>query len=164
MDPLSVTTTIGAVAQTADYALNAATTLYKLIKGTRNVNNTVRLLAGEVESLGNAYKAVYEKLQAVARDYDSKTEALEPDAQESLRSLWTIIEAQIKCCDETIDTLQICIQIVKNGSSNAFKQGLRQFKLNLKSAEIETIRSRVQTHTIALQLFLQTLNMLVYVL
>ena len=151
MDPLSLASL---VLQTAQLALQAGIALRQFARNAQNVNANVNELAFEITALENACKIVHEQLSGLAKRYDC-----DDTGQQDQVSLWTSVKEQLESCNTTLHTLEFALMGVNKDTSNLVMQGLRQFKLNLKQPEIIAMKSRIQSHTSALQLCLLVMDM-----
>ena len=150
MDPVSLTS-LGL--QTLQLAIQSGLALHQFVRETRNVNATVRELAFEIKSLGNACRVVHEQLQILAGQYE-----LQENGENEQAPISASIQKELESCQKTLNTLRSSLVDVRGKTSNFVKQGWRQFKLNMKQDEIVAIKSRVQSHTSALQVCLLVMD------
>lgn len=152
MDPVSPFTILGAVTSAGAAALNASTKLYIFIKATKAVDKSVEALYREVKGLENILDTAQSTLTNIVKDH-AKDPAL------SAHGVMTAIENGVQDCRVTVEALNSLVQDVgtNNQTTNPFKKMFKQLKLNLSTDQIEAVRGRIHTHSICLQLALQTL-------
>ena len=153
MDPVSIVTAVGAVGKTA---LDIAQTLYELTKQTKNIDQIVSDLATEVETLGETCESVHLQLSDIVRQYDLLLESAGQNAR-----LWISTKTNLDKCQRTIDRLQVAIEPVRKQGSNILTQAVRAAKFSLDKPEIFDLKSRVRSHTTALHINLQVINITV---
>lgn len=138
--------------KTLQLALQSGLTLYQFVQETRNVNATVRELAIEVKSLGNACRVVHEQLRMLAGEYELS------HGNDKQSPVSTSIQKELESCQKTLRTLRGSLVDVRGNATNFAKQGWRQLKLNMKQDEIFAMKSRIQSHTSALQVCLLVMD------
>ena len=152
MDPVSPFVILGAVTSAGGAAFNVSTKLYSFIKATKAVDKSVEALYREVKGLETTLYTAQRTLTKTVRDH-AKDPALSADG------IMASIENGAQDCRVTVEALNSLVQDVgtNNRTTNPFKKMLKQLKLNLSTDQIEAVRGRVHTHSICLQLSLQTL-------
>jgi len=154
MDPVSILSTIGAVGSVANGACALAFQLYTFVEETKNVNQAVTDLVEEVNSLNSILEAVKLGLES-----DLVKLAEKRANSDDSRLLWESIQGSLNDCQATIDKLEKAIVDVLPEGKNFAKQAVRRIKLNLKDSEIAAFRTQIKTHTNALQMALQMVNL-----
>lgn len=162
MEPITVVTTIGAVAQTGRYAWAAASSLVELINESRHVDRTIRELATEAENLATTCYIVRAQLKDVTSllSNDPNWERIFRDAQTS--RLWFCINAQIRECHTAVEALSEYITTLKgDGQSQGgfFRRASKQLKLNRKQPNIDAMKSRISMSVSGLYLSMQAITM-----
>lgn len=150
MDPLSI---IGIVGTAGKNAFEVSHALYKLAHDTKNTDQAVADLASEVETLGEACNSVQLQLQGIVSEYGAANRG-----GQQLARLWRSTETKLEECQITIRKLETAIESVRTSKPNVFAQVWQQTKLNLSKDDISDIRSRIRSHTTALQVSLQVIN------
>lgn len=151
MDPASIA---GLILQVSQLALQSSTALYQFVRDAQNVNANIEDLISELCSLGDICKIVHGQLRTIARRYRCREEEDKEDI-----SLWMSIQNTLNGCNVTRQILEDALGRLRYGGSNIVTQGLRQFRLNLKQHEINTMKARIQSHTSALQVCLLVMDM-----
>jgi len=147
MDPLSIATAVGG---TSKAALALSTTLYAFVEATKNIDQSVKSLYDEVNSLTRT-------LDAIGGSIASPSLAVGDEASQN-PELWQSVEGSLADCRNTIEKLNASLSGIKNSGSNVASQMLRTFKLNFKEDELRKLKAEIQTHNTALQLALQMIN------
>lgn len=150
MDPISIIAVVGTVGKTA---VEVGQSLYKLARDTKQTDQTVADLAAEVETLGETCNSVQLQLQSVVADYGATQRG-----GEQLARFWSSTQVKLEECRITVRRLEIAIQGVRTSKANVIAQIWQQARLNLSQDEIVEIRSRIRSHTTALQISLQVIN------
>ena len=154
MDPISIFSTIGTVGTVANSVCTLVINLCIFIEGTKNINQAVSALVDEVNGLNAALEAVKLGLQSdVVKLAETRANS------DASRLLWASIQGSLNDCQATIDKLEKAVVDVRPEGKNFAQQAFRQIKLNLMDSEITTFRSQIKTHTNALQMALQMINL-----
>lgn len=158
MDPVSPFAILSAVTSVGGAVLNLSTKLYSFIKATKVVDKSVEELYREVQGLENVLNTARNTLAETVRDHAQ-------DPTLPVNGVWTSFKNGVDDCRVTVEALESIIQDVgvDSGSSNTFKKAFKQVKLSLSTDQITTVRSRLHTHGICLQLVLQMLDVYFYV-
>ena len=158
MDPISPFAILNAVTSVGGAVFNLSTKLYSFIKATEVVDKSVEELHREVQGLENVLNTAKNTLAETVRDHAQ-------DPTLSVNGVWTSFKNGVDDCRVTVEALDSIIQDVGvgSGSGNPLKKAFKQVKLSLNTEQITTVRSRVHTHSICLQLVLQMLNVYVHV-
>lgn len=153
MDPVSI---VGSVGSVVGVVFNLSTKLYSFIQATKVVDKSIEALYDEVKALENILNTTQTTLTATVRDYAE-------DCSLSVHGLWTSIDNGVQDCRVTVEALNSLVQNIGQNTetSNPFRKMLKQVKLNLNTDEVSAVRSRVHTHSICLQLAMQTLSVYV---
>ena len=150
MDPLSIATAVLAASQAVSSVSQA---LYTFITSVKSVDDSIRNLHSEVQSLAAVLEAIEHALKqpivTEAREYTSLASGVWRsvnhainDSQHTVRALGTILEG-LGDADK---------------ASNSFRKVKKQIKLKFNARDISSIKDRIHTHTISLQLALQMLS------
>lgn len=160
MDPVSILSTIGTVGVVANGACALAFQLYTFVKDIKNVDQAVDDLASEVKNLDSVLKTVRKGLES---DFVKLAEEHANANLDDSQRLWESIEGSLKdcqaTCQATIDRLKKAIGNVRHEGKNFAEQAVRRIKLNLKDSEITALWTQIRTHTNALQMALQMVNL-----
>ena len=157
MDPMTAISTAGLALQFSGSFFKACQTLYTFFKDVQGVAETARELAGEIHALEQACRTVNSLVKSLAPEQFTQQEE-----NTEMRELFGVLEQQLQKCDRTIKQLQSaisCLNVNSEDKSNLFQDALRQIKLKLKASDIESVRTRIKTHTNSLQITLGSLNM-----
>ena len=150
MDPLSITASVLTVSQAVGSVSQA---LYTFITSTQSVDDTVKNLHHEVQSLAAVLEAIDQALkQPMVTDTREYT---------SLASgVWTSVNHAINDSQHTVNALEAVLQGLGDAdtASNSFRKVIKQIKLKFKSSDISSVKDRIHTHTISLQLALQMIS------
>lgn len=159
MDPVTALGAISSAAQVASGAKNLAVTLYSFIKNTQHVTKTVRDLADTVNAFGSTCDLVRSSLETLAEAHRSAGHISGLLQANEDRLVWHGVQTRLGQCQHIIDELSSAISGVQKEQSTYVKQAWQQFKLNLSKERIESIQSRLNSHTGALSLSLQAIKM-----
>lgn len=150
MDPLSIAASVLTVSQAVGSVSQA---LYTFITSAQSVDESVKILHNEVQSLAAVLEAIDQALK--------QPMVMETREYTSLASgVWTSVEHAIKDSHHTVNALGAILQGLGNAdkASNSFRKILKQIKLKFKASDISSVRDRIHTHTISLQLALQMVS------
>jgi len=151
MDPVSIATAV-ATATTALYTVTNM--LSSFVDDAKNVNNTLEVIRGDVESLVKILVTIKSVLTA-------------PTTQPALaavvgyNSLWDAIFASVKDCSDTAVSIKDILGKINTGTAlqTFVAKSIRQVRFLKKKQDIDKIQVRVNAHKTNLQLSLQTMNM-----
>ena len=153
MEPLSI---ISAVASISKTIYNASSTLYTFVNETRNVDQTVKDLATEVDALSRALTEVEAALKSPTVVAAEKRGSVDDNKQ-----LWQTVYGALEDCQITVVRIDSALDGIRKKRSNWATQAFRQVKLNLGKDEINSLRVQTHTHCSALKMALQMVNMFV---
>jgi hypothetical protein len=152
---LAVLGGVSAVLELSKVACSVAETLYTFCRNAKHVNDNVKELAAEVNSLGNTCAIVHNLLTSLEKEYGTN----EDGRDDQYRSLWECVGQQVQECKRTIDALAKSIEGIQQDGTGLWNQASRQIRLTLKKEGIANIRSRIKLHISCLQVTLQSVNM-----
>ena len=150
MDPVS----IAAAALAASEAVGSVSqALYTFITSARSVDDSVKNLHDEVQSLAAMLDAIdlalKQPIVAETREYTSLASGV-----------WTSVNHAINDSQHTVNALGAILQGLGDAekASNSCTKVIKQIKLKFKASDISSVRDRIHTHTISLQLALQMIS------
>ncbi|OQO13504.1 hypothetical protein B0A48_01733 [Cryoendolithus antarcticus] len=153
-DPLTAVGSAAAILQITGQAWQLGKALQKFYRETQHIDETVKLLGVEVESLGDSCDLVHEQLESIVNvEAASGASAYDRDGK-----LWRTVCAEADQCRNTLDGLRKIVDRVKGERSSFTAQAMRQVKLNKNKENIEGIRQRIGLHSQSLQTVLQVIN------
>ena len=157
MDPASPFAILSAVSSLAGVVLNLPTRLYSFIKATNLIDKSIEALYREVKALENILNTTEKSLTGAIRD-----EAEDPTLSDN--SVWTSLENVVEDCRVSVEAFKSLVQDVRtdNKTHNPLKKAFKQINLNLRTQAIVAVRSRIHTHSICLQLAVQSITVYVY--
>jgi hypothetical protein len=85
--------------------------------------------------------------------------AIRQSACKDHRDLWDQVGNSVNAAGETVERLRHEIKPLEKAGSNSLKQAWRQFRLRLKQQSIETLISKMRTHSVNLQLAVNMINL-----
>ena len=150
MDPLSITASVLTVSQAVGSVSQA---LYTFITSTQSVDDTVKNLHHEVQSLAAVLEAIDQALKQPmvtnTREYTSLASGV-----------WTSVNHAINDSQHTVNALGALLRGLGDAdkASNSFGKVIKQFKLKFKASDISSVKDRIHTHTVNLQLALQMVS------
>ena len=149
MDPLTIITTI---ATTTRIVTTLSVKLYGFINDTRQVNNTLRTLHREVQSLENIITAIDHVLQRPT------TQTLLQQDEDC--DLGGAVNDSLVECKNTLEALDSFLDRFQSQDRlpTIIQQTQKQIKLRWRSDELCTLRVQMSSHSSAMQLALQTIN------
>jgi Fungal N-terminal domain of STAND proteins len=153
MDPLSIITVVASISKTV---FGVSATLYTFVNETRNVDQTVKDLATEVDALSRALTQVEAVLQSPTVVAAEKCVSADENKQ-----LWHTVYGSVGDCQKTVERIDSALDEVRKRRSSWAAQALRQVKLKLGKDEINSLRAQTHTHCSALKMALQMVNMFV---
>ena len=147
MDAFSIISGALTVAQTT---FTVSQALYNFIRSSKVVDKALKELHTEVVGLNEALKSIGLNLKdpAIALIKSSG----------SGKGPWSSLDVAITDTQRTVDALAEIVGGLGTVKSSAslFRKAAKQVKLNLDANQISHVRDRIQTHTVSLQLALQT--------
>lgn len=150
MDPLSTAAAVLAVSQAVG---SVSQNLYTFITSAKSVDDSVKDLHNEVKSLAAVLEAIEHALKqpivTEAREYTSLASGV-----------WTSLNHAIIDSQHTVKALGAILQGLGDAekASNSFRKVIKQIKLKFKASDISSVKDRIHTHTISLQLALQMIS------
>ena len=111
MDPVTIA---GAALKGAQTAWDAGSILWRFIQSTKIVDQSVKNLASEANSLGNACEAVNKQLKVLP--------TFHKDAGDL--ALFSSIQIQLSECDRCMSRLSLAISSVRGDSPSSIKQAV----------------------------------------
>ncbi|KAK3634794.1 hypothetical protein LTR56_015075 [Elasticomyces elasticus] len=154
VDPLSAVGAAAACLELARSAKDLAITLYRLYEDTKKVNETVRTLAEQVESLRSACELVHEELVPIVH---SSTRHPQQHYDVNGR-LWRSIGTELDKCHRSIAALGHTVSKVGREYTNFARQLGRQIQLNWSKEQMVEAQRRIENHSQSLQLILLVVN------
>ncbi|KAL9114410.1 MAG: hypothetical protein Q9227_001491 [Pyrenula ochraceoflavens] len=137
-DPFSI---IGFVSAAVKLSFDTGTTLYRFIQATQDVDQTVRDLYSEIIGVAKSLKSLEGALDTTAvRAIPSQI------GDKKTQDLWISVKSSVADCTRTVHHLHRKLVDCRPEGGNLLQQWIRQFKLNLKSDDIATLRAQLQTH------------------
>ena len=150
MDPVSL---IGFTGASAKVALDIGTTLYKFVQAAKDVDQTIKNLAVEANGVAKSLDSLQQTLRTPTV---RNLHALNRKKQD--RDLWQSVEGSVSDCQTTLLLLQQKLADTRFQGPNALQQWFTQFKLQLKSDDINLLRNQLQTHRTSLHTSLLMLD------
>jgi hypothetical protein len=146
MDPISA---LGNATALVKVVIGVSTTLFH----ARQVDQSLNSFWAEVTVLQSAIESIAGSLQSSSvRTASSSRGPVEME-------LWNSVDDSLHECRKTCDELATVLANIRGDhESNAFRQAIKQFKLNLETENIRLLRSKVQIHSTSLHLALQVIN------
>jgi hypothetical protein len=139
MDPLSIASAAAAGAKCLFIVVD-------LIAAYKQVDQSIRTL----ESLSRGLARVLDHLAGALNDpvlnYQKNA------------GVWASVHGTVQSCETTIASFDAKLAPVREATRNGMHQAWRAFTLGLQQPEIDRLVSNMKTHSINLQLALQTVN------
>ncbi|KAK5745516.1 hypothetical protein LTR17_001386 [Elasticomyces elasticus] len=149
MDPLTAFGAASSCIKLAIATKDLAIALYTLYDDTKKINETVRALAEQVESLHGACGLVHAELVPIlqgAETYDAGGQ------------LWISVGTELDHCNRSIEALGSTVAKVEKEHTTFARQLGRQIKLNWSKEQIINAQRRIANHAHSLQLILLVVN------
>ena len=146
MDPATILTLTISVSKVV---YNCSLTLFQFIQDVSAADSTIGSLYSETETLRRTLESITNTLQSPSLQKYKK------------QSLWKDVEACLRECEKTGQTLSGKLEKIRprhEGKRNVMKVSLEIFKLNFKDDEIKTLRAQMLSHSSAMQIILQMIN------
>lgn len=158
MEPVSIASAIVGVSKLAKTAWDVGETLRNFISDTKNVNNTVTDLQSEARGLGKACDVVRKQLEDLRDEYEQElTDRIKGKAHED--PLWTSFSSELGAIKRTMKRFSRTLAELDGEKSSFTGRAWKQYKLDGKIPEIAELRSRVRSHTAALQMIMLSITM-----
>ena len=150
MDPLSIAAAVLAASQAVG---SVSQTLFTFITSAKSVDDSVKNLHDEIQSLAAVLEAIDHALRQPIVTETSKYTSL-------ASGVWTSVNHTINDSQHTVNALGATLQDLGDAdkASNSLRKVIKQIKLKLKASDISSIKDRIHTHTINLQLALQMIS------
>jgi hypothetical protein len=154
MDPVSVCSTALSAIKAV---FGVSTTLYAFVQDTKQVDHALAAFFAETTNLKTSITAIESGLKnPLLLQF---TQSTAPDDQ--IYELCISIDDALQDCRRTCDELDIVLRGIRgthNDPRNPFRQALKAVKLNMDSESIVQLRAQINSHTSAMQLALQMIN------
>jgi hypothetical protein len=150
-DPLSICASVITV---AGLVCQSAISLISFIEGAIHIDQSVLALQDEFNSLKNVASAIAETVSSPSiRDQAW----LDDDAQK----VFNLLEGSLKGCSDNLQCFKTALIEVKSSrfTAKALRQPITQIKLDMKSRQIMLLRGQIASHSSAMQLGLQIINL-----
>jgi hypothetical protein len=153
MDPITILVT-AASATRAVYQVS--TTLYCFIQGSLTADKSLQSFVSELDSLKNSIVAIEACLRSPS--FQVPPEAGEDGTPEEL---FSSLDTSLKNCQATLEQFEaVLINLSGNPSErNPFRKPIMKIKLDLNAKDMVLYRAQIGTHSSAMQMALQTINM-----
>ena len=150
MDPLSIAAAVLAASQAVGSVSQALCTF---ITSAKSVDDSVKNLHHEVQSLAAVLEAIDHALKQPIVTETREFTAL-------ANGVWTSVGHAINDSQHTVNALGVILQGLGDAdkASNSFRKVIKQIKLKFKASDISSVRDRIHTHSISLQLALQMIS------
>ena len=150
MDPLSIVATSGGLAR---LCTELSTSLYAFISEARCVDKTVQAFQDEIEDLSRVLNSIHTSFN----DPVYKEAALTTTtAREG--SNWENLRKSMNECQWALESLANALERVKKEDSRFFRRSRKQIKLNMTSAEIDVLKTRIQSYKTTMELSLHMIT------
>ena len=158
MDPVSIATAVLSVGQLARSAWDVGDTIRTLFGQAKDVNNTVIDLLSEAKGLGNACDVVRKQLEELRDEYGSDfANYVQGKAHED--PMWTSFSSELGAIERTMRRFRKTLEGLDEEKSSLVGKAWKQYNLDSKAPEIAEIRSKVRSHTAALQMVMLSITM-----
>jgi len=152
--PFTAVGTPSAVLVLSKAAWKLGSSLSKLDQDTKYVDTTIKNLVWDVKSLGNECDLVYADLEEVL----NKSVTGSPPPYDVDGRMWNCLATQVEEISQTMQELELFVQIVRGEESSFISQTQRQRKLDQSKDRIANIRTKVCRHTDNLRTTLLLIN------
>ncbi|KAK3640099.1 hypothetical protein LTR56_012075 [Elasticomyces elasticus] len=149
MDPLTALGAASSCIKLASATKDLAIALYTLYDDIKKINETVRALAEQVESLHGACKLVHAELGPIIQG----AEAYDAGGQ-----LWSSVGTELDHCNRSIEALGTTVSKVEKEHTTFARQLGRQIKLNWSKEQMIDAQRTIENHAHSLQLILLVVN------
>ena len=158
MDPLSITTAVITVGNLAKSAWGVGESLRTFVGQAKDVNNTVVDLLSEAKGLGNACDVVRKQLEELRDEYGSGfANYVQGEAHED--PMWTAFSSELGAIRRTMKRFRKSLEGLDEEKSSIVGKAWKQYNLDSKAPEIAELRSKVRSHTAALQMVMLSITM-----
>ncbi|KAI9727653.1 MAG: hypothetical protein M1828_005881 [Chrysothrix sp. TS-e1954] len=151
MEPFTIVVGVTGLCSTV---ISASSRLYTFINASKNVHRSVKDLKAEVDTLGKAISSIKPVLESQISSTNQDNAQSEED-----KELWLSVQSTISECRATLDRLQESLVNAPSKEVDMGTQAIRTIKFNMRSEEINSTRVQVRSHTSALQLILQMIDL-----
>ena len=151
MDPFSIA---AGSAGLVTLCVQCSTCLYEVYKGTEQVDANVTTFCNEIDNLAQTLDALSTNfkhprtlavIKAAHQSYDGK--------------LWANVGRLLQSCRRTMETFKIIIQKLNRDTGGILRKPIKQLRLRLQSDEITALRGQIQSHSLMMQITLQSISM-----
>ncbi|KAK5741614.1 hypothetical protein LTR17_003819 [Elasticomyces elasticus] len=149
MDPFTALGAASSCIKLANATKDLAVALYTLYDDTKKINETVKALAEQVESLHGACQLVHAELVPIIRG----AEAYDAGGQ-----LWSSVGTELDHCNRSIEALGTTVAKVEKEHTTFARQLGRQIKLNWSKEQMIDAQRRIANHSHSLQLIMLVVN------
>ena len=151
---MDLVTLLGSVGAVRKLLSSVSATLYKAIQDMKPVDKTVEALFREIASLQGSIDAIDSALR------QPPTQAIIRDDEDC--DLWRSVNGCLLECRRTVERLKKLMGDRENKPSlNPFRKAMKQNEVDWKSAEVVTLPQQIHSHSLAMQLALQAINVYV---
>jgi hypothetical protein len=150
-DPLSICASVAAAAKVV---CQSAIFLNSFIEGPIHIDQSVLALQDEFNSLKNVALAIAETVSSPSiRD--------QPWLDDNVQTVFNLLEGSLKGCSDNLQRFKTALIEVKSSrfTVKVLRQPITQIKLDMKSSQIMLLRGQIASHSSAMQLGLQTINL-----
>ena len=152
MDP------IGAIASILQISKNAYTLgkyIHDVYEGAKNIDENIRSLANEVNSLADSCRLVYDELHTVLTRSPSRTAGPLFDSDGRLARC---VDQQVIQCYSTLDELRRVVDALWPRNGTLYQRVTKQIDFQNSDTQTDEIRKRIRSHTDALHTILLVIN------
>lgn len=146
MDPATI---IGTAFAISKVVYSCSTTLYTFAKDVEHQDGHITGLYGEVEGLRKCLESIAKTLQSPSvKRYDQLP-------------LWEDVGDGLGECQKTVLAFHKKLETIRPASPERvgkFKACVAQLKLNFSDEDIKSLRAQVHSHSLAMQMILQMIN------
>lgn len=150
MDPLSIAAASGGLAR---LCTELSTSLYAFISEARCVDKTVQAFQEEIEDLSR----VLDSINTSFNDPMYKEAALKTTTGHE-GSYWENLRKSMNDCQWALERLANALERVKKEESRFFRRSRKQIRLNMTSAEIDVLKTRIQSYKTTMELSLHMIT------
>jgi hypothetical protein len=154
MDPLSIAASSAAL---VTLCTKISKSLCKFFSDSRKVDEALEAFRDEIDDLSG----VLTLIDSNFRDNKTATAALLPTTGQE-QSHWEKAEKSMKDCHGTLDRLSSLLERLRGDHKNShafFARQRRQFRLDMNSTEIVTLRHQIQSYKDTMKLSFQVITM-----
>ena len=151
MDPLSIA---AGSAGLFTLCVQCSTILYQFFEDNKKVDANVTTFCDEVDNLAQVLDALSTTLR-----HPRTLAAVESSRQEYDGKLWVNVDRLLDKCRASMESLRKLLQRLNRDSGGFLRKPLKQLRLRLQSDDILQLRGQIQSHTLMMQITLQSINM-----